>query len=45
MVHTFKGILKDLSKGGCGAKIRGRRGVVVESEDKVDFQKKRACHN
>lgn len=40
MAHTFKGILKDLSRGGGGAKVRGRRVVVVESEDKVDFPEK-----
>lgn len=40
MAHTFKGILKDLSRGGGGAKVRGRRVVVVESEDKVEFPEK-----
>lgn len=40
MAHTFKGILKDLSRGGGGAKVRGRRGIVVESENKVDVPEK-----
>ncbi len=40
MAHTFKGIWKDLSRGGGGAKVRGRRAVVVESEYKVDFPEK-----
>lgn len=40
MAHTFKGIWKDLSRGGGGAKVRGRRGVVIESEDKVDVPEK-----
>lgn len=40
MAHTFKGILKDLSRGGGGAKVRGRTGVVIQSEDKVNFPEK-----
>lgn len=40
MAHTFKGILKDLSRGGGGAKIRGRRGVVIESDGKIDVPEK-----
>ena len=40
MAHTFKGILKDLSRGGGGVKVRGRTGVVIESENKVDFPEK-----
>lgn len=40
MAHTFKGILKDLSRGGGGAKVRGRRGAVIESEGKVDVPEK-----
>ena len=40
MARTFKGILKDLSRGGGGAKVRERRGVLAESEGKVDVPDK-----